>query len=143
MKIVTTIIVSSFVFMVAPTKIDPKSIIETQTNRSNVTSQAKKIAQVLTNAQSLRDLESVIINMPQTGSITPASVLALIESHRNTNRDYYEKGLYSSNTMKDNSIYKMLIERQQVLLDANKAIKKAEYLQEEVNRLRKKIQDKK
>jgi hypothetical protein len=143
MKIVTTIIVSSFVFMVAPTKIDPKSIIETQTNRSNVTSQAKKIAQVLTDAQSLRDLESVIINMPQTGSITPASVLALIESHRNTNRDYYEKGLYSSNTMKDNSIYKMLIERQQVLLDANKAIKKAEYLQEEVNRLRKKIQDKK
>ena len=126
MKTITTIIVSSFVFMVAPTKIDPKSIIVTQTNRSNVTSQAKKIAQVLTDAQSLRDLESVIINMPQTGSITPASVLALIESHRNTNRDYYEKGLYSSNTMKDNSIYKMLIERQQVLLDANKAIKKAE-----------------
>lgn len=138
MKIFTTIIAASFVFGVATTKIDPKTITETQTSTAKVKIQAKEIALVLADAQALRDLESVIINMPQTVNITPASVLALIESHRNSNKDYFEIGLGSVNTEKNNSIYKLLMERQQVLLDANKAIKKAEYLQEEVDRLRRK-----
>jgi len=130
---------------VSPTKIDPSIIIQPVSNTGKMISGAEEIAKVLADAQAFRDLESVIINMPQSSTITPASVLALIESHRTTNKEYYSKGLDSGslNSRKTNPIYIALQEQQQILLDANKAIKKAKYLEDEVERLRKRLEDKK
>jgi len=138
MKIITTIVAASLAFVVPqsakPAKIDSKTFIDANLSTRHLETQATEIGIVLAEAQALRDLESDIINMPQTSTITPASVLALMESKRNSNRDYYKKN--------SAPIIAQLKDRQQVLLDANKAIKKAEYLEDEVERLRKKLTEK-
>ena len=92
---------------------------------------------ILTDAQTLREVESVIVNMPPNSTITPNSVIALIESHRKTNKEHYTKKDENQKT----EIEKVMQENQQMLLDAQKATKKAKTLEDEVERLRKKLEE--
>ena len=119
----------------AQTKIDPLSILKVHERSHVITDQVNETIHVLADAQAYRDLESEIINMPSGSNLTPAAVLALIESHRTTNRKHYAD-------LKDkdgnNVIGKAFRDRQMTILEANKATKKAKYLEDEVERLRKK-----
>jgi hypothetical protein len=90
-------------------------------------------------AQTMNDVESVIVNMPTNSTLTPSSVIALIESNRKINQDHYsKKGENGSN-----QIQTIVTQNQQMLLDAQKAVKKAKTLEEEVERLRNNLEGKK
>lgn len=123
----------------APTKIDPLPLLNVSSSSSINDTQHEAIIATLGDAQAFRDLESEIINMPSGSNLTPASILALIESHRTTNRKHYRN---LTDKDRNNLIHKALKDRQMTLLEANKAIKKAKYLEDEVERLRKKLEGK-
>jgi hypothetical protein len=137
MKIAIATIALTFTFVPSGNKIDPNTLIPSFSTKEVIEFQ-DNVLSILTDAQTLSDLESVIINMPQNSTITPNSVIALIESHRKTNKEHYTKKEENGKT----EIQKVTQANQQILLDAQKAIKKAKYLEDEVERLRKKLEEK-
>ena len=139
MKIAIATIALTFAFVPSGNKIEPNSLIFSSSSTKVFDTIVDETVNILTDAQTLREVESVIVNMPQNSTITPNSVIALIESHRKTNKEHYTKKDENEKT----EIQKALRENQQILLDAQKAIKKAKTLEDEVERLRKKIEGKK
>lgn len=137
MKIAIATIGLAFTFVPSGNKIEPNSLIISSSTKSVGTVVGETVT-ILTDAQTLREVESVIVNMPPNSTITPNSVIALIESHRKTNKEHYTKKDENQKT----EIEKVMQENQQMLLDAQKAIKKAKILEDEVERLRNKLEGK-
>jgi AmiR/NasT family two-component response regulator len=136
MKIAIATLILSLPFVPSSGKIDPKDLTYSSSTTRHIARMEEDMRNILTDAQSLRDIESVIINMPQGSTITPDAVIALIESHRKTNMEHYTKKDESGRT----EIGKSIRDNQQILLDAQKAIKKTKTLEDEVERLRNKLE---
>jgi len=137
MKIAIVTIGLAFTLIPSGDKIEPNSLIFSSSTKS-VDNLVKETVTTLTDAQTLREVESVIMNMPPNSTITPNSIIALIESHRKTNKQHYTKKEENEKT----EIEKVIQENQQMLLDAQKAIKKSKTLEDEVERLRNKLEGK-
>lgn len=133
MKTLALLLSSAVVLVPSQDRIDPSSMIFTPSS-GGTRVLAQQTLKVVVDAQTLRDVENVITNMPSTSTLSPSAVLALIESHRTTNRDHYTK----SENGKPTEIEKMISENQRILLDGMAAKKKVERLEAEIERLRNK-----
>lgn len=138
MKIFALIFSASVAFIPSSGKIDPNTFIfSPSTKDSSVL--ADSLLKTVVEAQTMNDVESVIVNMPTNSTLTPSSVIALIESNRKINQDHYSKKGENGK----NEIQTIVTQNQQMLLDGQKAVKKAKTLEEEVERLRNKLEGKK
>jgi hypothetical protein len=87
-----------------------------------------KLHKIFIDAKALNDFESVVTNFPDGKCVDKDTILALINTHRSA----------AEKDVKKNDLEEILRKNMTTILDAKKAIKKAEYLEEELERLRKK-----
>ncbi len=124
---------------IASSSIDPAKLFGISVKSADVANQTEQVIGVLSDAQALRDFESVVANMPVTSKLDPAAITAMIESQRAGAKEKFTEGK-SRNEWGSTAVGKSLKEVQKALLDAGKATKRADDLQDEVDRLREKIE---
>lgn len=131
----TTIAVASLaLFVQSPPKVpaSPDSFMATlklPSKLSEAEETARSTRTIWIDAKAFRDMESVVLALPETETFSKDALRKLIQSHR----IQAEKSIASIDKIED-AMKKNLM----TILDGNKAIKEAETLRKELDKLRKK-----
>jgi|LauGreDrversion4_2_1035121.scaffolds.fasta_scaffold15186_11 hypothetical protein len=121
------------------TTVDPAKLFGIHLKNTEVTTQTETAISVLSDAKALNDFESVLANMPSTAKLDPPAITAMIESHKTSAKEKITEGK-TKNQWSQTAVGKAIKDAQQELLDANKATKRVKDLEDEVERLRDKIE---
>ena len=131
----TTIAVASLaLFVQSPPKVpaSPDSFMATlklPSKLSEAEETARSTRTIWIDAKAFRDMESVVLALPETETFSKDALRKLIQSHR----IQAEKSIASIDKIED-AMKKNLM----TILDGNKAIKEADLLRKELEKLRKK-----
>ena len=129
----TIAVASLALFVQSPPKVpaSPDSFMDTlqlPSKLSEVGDKAESTRTIWVDAKALRDMESVVIALPETETFSKDALRKLIQSHRIQAQKSVPTLVKIEDAMKKNLM---------TILDGNKAIKEAETLRKELDRLRK------
>lgn len=113
----------------APSNLD---VLTVASDLGDVRNNTPKLHAILVDAKALGDFESVVSNFPDGKCVDKDTILALIKTHKEA----------AAKDISKDSVQEVLRKNMQIILDGKKATKRAEDLEREVERLRKKIEDK-
>ena len=131
----TTIAITSIALFVQSSPKVPNSsdsymdTLKLATKLSEAEDKARSTRAIWVDAKALRDMESVIIALPNTETFSKDAVLKLIQSHR----------VQASKSLVDSEKIEEVFKKNLItILDGNKAIKETDLLRKELEKLRKK-----